>query len=398
MNYVNIDTVKQNPHDEAMSLRQINIAPVPEIQNQPIQNRFILLKSPGLKKADVKYIKNEENFLPLISPSKLKHEIPVSREAFNTLCSARQSIKNILTRQDKRILVITGPCSIHDEKSALEYAEKLRILKNRVQDTLLIVMRVYFEKPRTSTGWKGMISDPHMNSSFDMTAGLRKARDILLRINEMGIPAGTEMLEPSTPAYIADLISWSAVGARTTESQIHREMASGLPMPVGFKNSTDGGLDAAVNAIKAASSAQSFPAVDQNGRTNIMRTKGNPWAHIVLRGGKYPNYDFASIESAQKQLKKNNLMDSIIVDCSHGNSDKDFRKQGRAWNDVMRQRKAGNKSIAGLMLESHLNEGSQKPCPDLSKLEYGVSITDPCIGWQETEKLILSAHEMLKEE
>lgn len=393
-------------YEKPAALRQIHISPVPEIQNTRIQNRkninqgninrFRVFNSPA-GKAKVKYIKRSENFLPLITPSKLKQEIPQTRAAAKTVSLARTGIEKILQNQDRRILVITGPCSIHDEKAALEYAEKLKNLQTAIEDTILIVMRVYFEKPRTNIGWKGLISDPHMDNTFDMTTGLRKARELLLRINEMGIPVATEMLEPSTPAYIADLVSWSAIGARTTESQTHREMASGLPMPVGFKNSTDGGLETAVNAIKAANSPQFFPAVDQNGRTNIMKTNGNPQAHIVLRGGKHTNYDFASIESALDNLKQNNLMQAVIVDCSHGNSKKDYKRQSIAWKDVICQRKAGNKSIAGLMLESNLKPGNQKLNTDLSKLEYGVSVTDACIGWQETEKLILSAHKMLKE-
>ena len=387
MNYVNIKALNHDIYNK-----------YPETD---IQNGFRLLKSSSGekkdgKKAEIKYIKPTENFLPLITPDKLKQEIPISSAAIKTINLARTTIENILNKQDKHILVITGPCSVHDEKAVLEYAEKLNTLKKKVKHTLFIVMRVYFEKPRTNLGWKGMISDPYMNNSFDMTTGLRKARKLLLKINEMGIPAATEMLEPTTPAYIADLIAWSAIGARTTESQTHREMASGLSMPVGFKNSTDGGLKTAINAIKASKTGQSFPAIDQNGRTNIMRTNGNPWAHIVLRGGKYPNYDFASIESAQKQLKENNLLNSIIVDCSHGNSNKDFKRQSIVWKEIIRQRKAGNKSLVGLMLESYLHEGTQKISSDLSSLKYGVSVTDACIGWQETEKLILSADKMLK--
>ncbi|MDM8538781.1 3-deoxy-7-phosphoheptulonate synthase [Desulfobacterales bacterium HSG17] len=409
-------------YDKAVALRQKNISPALPIQG------FHLLKSPvekltienltvekltGInagkiiaKKTELKYIKASEKFLPLITPAKLKQEIPLTRAAKQAVDLARTGIEKILQKQDKRILVITGPCSIHDEKAALEYAENLKELKKKVEETLLIVMRVYFEKPRTSLGWKGMISDPHMNNSFDMTTGLKKARKLLLKINEMGIPVATEMLEPTTPAYIADLISWSAIGARTTESQTHREMASGLPMPVGFKNSTDGGLKTAINAIKAAGSNQSFLGIDQNGRSNIVRTNGNPWGHIVLRGGKHPNYDFASIESLQNNLKQSNLHEAIVVDCSHGNSCKNYKRQCIAWKEVMRQRKAGNKNIVGLMLESHLFEGNQKISSNLSNqanqfkqanLEYGVSVTDACIGWQETEKLILSADKMLKE-
>ena len=291
--------------------------------------------------------------------------------------------------------MIVGPCSIHDEKAAYEYAEKLKKLRDEVSEALLVVMRVYFEKPRTSVGWKGLINDPQLDGTCDITDGVRKARRILLQINEIGVPAATEFLETITPQYVADLVSWSCIGARTTESQTHREMASGLSMSVGFKNGTDGKLSAAINAIVAAKTPQSFLGIDQNGHTCVVKTGGNPWAHIVLRGGSQPNYDQISIEQARLKLIEKNLLENIMVDCSHGNSMKKYQGQAIVWRNVIDQYIAGNDSLIGLMLESNLFEGNQKFSGDLSSLKYGVSITDECISWETTENLLLSAAEKL---
>jgi len=336
-----------------------------------------------------------EEFIQLASPAALKEELPMTRKATETILTGRETIENILSKKDKRILVIVGPCSIHEVKAAMEYAEKLNHLRRQVAETLYVVMRVYFEKPRTTVGWKGLINDPGLDGSCDMEAGLRIARKLLLQINEMGLPAATEMLDPITPQYIADLICWAAIGARTTESQTHREMASGLSMPVGFKNSTDGDLTMAVNAMIAAGSPQSFLGIDHNGLTSIVKTSGNPWTHVVMRGGSRPNYDSVSIGEALTLLRERKLTEAIMVDCSHANSRKDHRNQAIAWQDVINQRIAGNDSLIGLMLESNLNDGKQRNTGDLSNMKYGVSITDACIAWAETEKLFLSAHKQL---
>ena len=332
-----------------------------------------------------------QDMVPLITPRELKTQLPATDRADETVLNARKTIQSILSKQDKRLLVITGPCSIHDEKATLEYAEKLNKLSEKAIDTLFVVMRVYFEKPRTTVGWKGLINDPFLDDTHDMVEGLRKARRLLLKINEMGLPAGTEFLDPITPQYMAGLISWTAIGARTTESQTHREMASGLSMPVGFKNSTDGSLSAALNALEAARARQSFLGMDQEGKTCIVNTTGNPWGHVVLRGGPRPNYDPVSIEEAVSNLRDRNLPDAIVVDCSHGNSGKKHQGQAFVWRSVIQQRLEGNDSLVGLMIESNLYEGNQKLVPDLSALKYGVSVTDACISWETTEKLILSA-------
>ena len=336
-----------------------------------------------------------ESFTPLEAPDVLKEELPISPKASDTVLKGREAVQNVLKGEDKRLLVVAGPCSIHDETAALEYAERLNRLRDEVKETLLVVMRVYFEKPRTTVGWKGLINDPHLNGSRDIMTGIRKARKLLIDITEMGLPAGTEMLDPITPQYIAGLVSWGAIGARTTESQTHREMASGLSMPVGFKNCTDGELDTAVNAMIAAGSPQSFLGIDPNGRASIVKTKGNPYAHIVLRGGVRPNYDSVSIRQAVEQLRKKNLSEGVVVDCSHANSWKQYRNQSIVWQDVINQKMDGNDAVVGMMLESNLKEGNQKNTGDLSTMEYGVSITDACISWETTENLLRSAHEQL---
>ncbi len=334
-------------------------------------------------------------FTPLISPVTLKQEFRMTEKAHETVVQSREIISSILEKRDHRMLAIIGPCSIHDEMAALEYAQRVRDLGERVSDTLHLVMRVYFEKPRTTVGWKGLINDPWLDGSNDIVSGLRKARSLLLKITGMGVATATEMLDPITPQYIADLVSWSAIGARTTESQTHREMASGLSMPVGFKNCTDGGLDTAINAIIASSAPQSFLGIDSHGQTCIVQTTGNPHTHLVLRGGTRPNYDSVSVMEALELLRKKNLPESIMIDCSHDNSRKNHRFQSVVWQDAINQRMDGNSGIVGLMLESNLHEGSQKNTCELSTMKYGVSITDACISWESTERLLLSAHDHL---
>jgi 3-deoxy-7-phosphoheptulonate synthase len=336
-----------------------------------------------------------KGYQQLMEPTMLKQELAISPVAHTTVLSGRDEIEKILNNEDRRLMVIVGPCSIHDEKAAYDYAEKLKKIKDEVSEALLVVMRVYFEKPRTSVGWKGLINDPRLDGTCDITDGLRKARRILLRINEIGVPAATEFLETITPQYVADLVSWACIGARTTESQTHREMASGLSMPVGFKNGTDGNLSSAINAVVAAKTPQSFLGIDQDGHTCVVQTGGNPWAHIVLRGGQQPNYDPISIEQARLKLIEKSLLENIMVDCSHGNSMKKFQGQAIVWRNVIDQYIAGNDSVIGLMLESNLFEGNQKFSGDLSALKYGVSITDECISWETTENLLLSAAEKL---
>jgi 3-deoxy-7-phosphoheptulonate synthase len=338
-----------------------------------------------------------KGYQPLTAPAILKKEFPVSARAKETVASGRTSIEAILGKEDRRLLVIVGPCSIHDENAAIEYATRLKTLRKQVSETLFVVMRVYFEKPRTNVGWKGMINDPDLDGTCDMTAGLRKARHLLMRINEMGLPAATEMLDSITAQYVADMVSWSAIGARTTESQTHREMASGLSMPVGFKNSTDGNLSSAINALVAARAPQSFLGIDQDGKTCVVKTSGNPWVHIVLRGGKRPNYDPISLEEARLKLIEKDLPEVIMVDCSHANSMKKFQGQAVVWKNVIGQYLAENEALVGLMLESNLHEGNQAFSGDAASLKYGVSITDECISWETTEQLLLWAHEKIRQ-
>ncbi len=339
-----------------------------------------------------------KEIVPLIPPRMLKSDLPLSETCAETIVNVRDSIKGILLKEDKRMLVVVGPCSIHDEDTALEYARKIRIICDRVADTLLVLMRVYFEKPRTTTGWKGMINDPHMDGSCNISIGLRRARQLLVQITGMGVPVATELLDPIVPQYIADLVSWTAIGARTTESQTHREMASGLSMPVGYKNSTDGSLTAAVNAMQSAMSPHSFVGIDQDGQTCVVKTTGNRWGHLVMRGGDRPNYDPTSIREACLQLSEKKLCKAIMVDCSHANSGKRHQWQEIVWKSVIDQRLAGNDTLTGLMLESNLHEGNQKIPEDLTKLRRGVSVTDACIGWQDTERILLETHERLMKE
>ncbi|MGE3856469.1 MAG: 3-deoxy-7-phosphoheptulonate synthase [Dehalococcoidia bacterium] len=331
---------------------------------------------------------------PLMSPDDFDREIPLSQAAVDTVIRSRKAIRDILHGDDPRMLMIVGPCSIHDEASSLEYAERLAKLAKELEDRMVVVMRVYFEKPRTTVGWKGWLNDPHLDGSFDIQEGLRTARRLLLKVNEMGLSAGTEFLDPIVPQYLAGLISWAAIGARTTESQTHREMASGLSMPVGFKNGTTGDIDIAVAAMIAARSPHAFLGIDGDGRTCIVHTTGNADGHVILRGGiNGPNYDEASVRAAQAKLGAAKLPERLLVDCSHANSQKDHNNQQIGFRNVIAQRAAGNTGLVGLMLESHLFPGSQPLGKDLSQLKYGVSITDACIGWDETESLLNEAAE-----
>ncbi|MBU2513596.1 3-deoxy-7-phosphoheptulonate synthase [bacterium] len=336
-----------------------------------------------------------KEMIPLISPEALKQELPITPESAETVVRGREGIEAILSKKDDRLLVIVGPCSIHDETAALEYAQKLNEARIRYKDKLFIVMRVYFEKPRTTIGWKGLINDPMMDSTNNIEEGLRRARKLLIAINDMGLPVATEMLDPIIPQYIAGLVSWVAIGARTTESQTHREMASGLSMPVGFKNGTDGNLDMVINAMKASGSSQSFLGIDQGGYTSIVNTYGNPWCHVVLRGGSHPNYDPVCVGKTRERLQQENLLEAILVDCSHSNCGKKHQGQSFVWRNVLEQRMEGNDTLIGMMLESNLYEGAQKCNSDFSKLEYGVSVTDECISWETTESLLDYAYEKL---
>ncbi len=332
----------------------------------------------------------------LVTPLQLKGRLPATMAANQTVAEGREQVQRILDGADPRLLVVIGPCSIHDEQSALEYARRLVALRDEVAATQCVVMRVYFEKPRTTIGWKGLIYDPHLDGSDDVEAGLTRARELLRQINELGLPAATEFLDPIVPQYIDDLVTWAAVGARTTESQTHRQMASGLSMPVGFKNSTDGTLQVALDAMLSARHPHSFLGIDSGGLTSVIRTTGNPYGHLVLRGGKAgTNYDSESIAAADAALKKASLRSGIMVDCSHANSSKMFARQEEVWNSVVAQRVAGTRSLVAMMVESHLNEGNQPLLADRSQLKYGVSITDACVGWEATERMLRQAHEQM---
>jgi len=331
----------------------------------------------------------------LITPADLKKAIPLSEEARLNVLSYRRQVGDIMEGKDKRLLVVAGPCSIHDIKSAKEYAKKLKKLHDKYADKFFIVMRVYFEKPRTTVGWKGLINDPDLNDTFDVEKGLKKAMKLLIWIAELGLPAGTEMLDPITPQYLARLFCWSAIGARTTESQTHREMASGLSMPVGFKNGTDGNIEVAINALNSASSPHNFLGINTEGSVSLIKTAGNSHGHIILRGGKAPNYDSVDIAMLEQQLEEENLPPRFVVDCSHGNSQKDFHRQPLVLHNVIEQICHGNQSIIGVMLESHLKEGRQNINKDPKQLEYGVSITDACIGWETTSKVLDECYQLL---
>lgn len=335
---------------------------------------------------------------PIIAPADLRQVFPLSEKDRAFVSRSREQIKEIIQRRDKRLMVVVGPCSIHDTEAALEYAERLAELSRKVGDQLLLIMRVYFEKPRTTVGWKGLINDPDMNGTHLISKGLGIARGLLGRMTSLEVPVANEMLDPITPEYVADLISWGAIGARTTESQTHRELASGLSFPIGFKNGTDGNLQIAIDAIKASQHPHSFLGINREGRTSIIHTSGNPDVHIVLRGGsKRVNYHPEDIAHTEEQLNKNSLLPTIMVDCSHGNSNKDYQKQQEVLECVVDQLLAGNGSISGVMIESNLEAGSQKIPADISQLKYGVSITDACIDWATTEKILTTAHARLKQ-
>lgn len=333
----------------------------------------------------------------LLTPAEIKNRLPLSETAEQTVLAGRAAMQRILDRQDPRLFVVLGPCSIHDPKAALDYAQRLKKLAEEVSDTLFIVMRVYFEKPRTTTGWKGLINDPDMDDSFHIEKGLHTARSLLLELAEMGLPTGTEALDPISPQYIGDLISWTAIGARTTESQTHREMSSGLSTPVGFKNGTDGSLTVAINALLSVSRPHSFLGIDQDGQCAIIRTRGNRYGHVVLRGGNKPNYDSVTITLCEQELAAKKLPTNIVVDCSHANSSKDPSLQPLVMNDCVNQIVEGNQSIVGLMIESNLEWGNQSIPEDLCQLKYGVSVTDACVDWATTEKMLREARDKLKD-
>jgi len=339
---------------------------------------------------------NIESFRELPSPQELIASIPKTETEASVVAEARESIHRIIFGDDPRLLVIAGPCSIHDLEAGREYALRLSRLAQELKDRLYIVMRVYFEKPRTTVGWKGLITDPHLNSSFDIPEGLRMARHFLREVIDTGLPTATELLDPITPQYIADLICWTAIGARTTESQTHRQMASGLSMPLGFKNSTDGSIDAAVNAIKAASQQQTFLGIAETGRASAVTTKGNPSCHLVLRGGKHgPNYSADEVTDYAAKLKAKGLPPAIMIDCAHDNSGKDPAKSPEILAETVRQILGGNHSVIGAMIESNLHAGSQPFPQPLDALRYGVSITAPCMGWEATEAALRDAHARL---
>lgn len=341
---------------------------------------------------------NVTDFDPMPSPEEMHAWIPLNAKAADTVMRGREAVRNILDRKDKRLLVIVGPCSIHDPVAGMEYARRLKQLAEQVGDTLFLVMRVYFEKPRTTTGWKGYINDPDLDDSFHVDAGMRKARQFLFDVAELGLPAGTEALDPISPQFLGDLISWTAIGARTTESQTHREISSGLSTPVGFKNGTNGDVGIAINAILSASRPHSFLGINGQGRTAIVRTRGNRYGHLVLRGGEgRPNYDTVSVQMAAQALQKAGLPANIIVDCSHANSFKKPELQPLVLADVINQVRLGNQSLVGMMIESNLVAGNQSIPENRSQLKYGCSITDACIDWETTEKMLYAAAALLRD-
>ena len=334
----------------------------------------------------------------LTTPAEMEGICPVSDEEAERIASYRNTVNAIIHGEDRRLLAIVGPCSIHDPKAALDYAERLKKLADSVSDVFFVVMRTYFEKPRTALGWKGFLIDPDMDESCNIEKGLKLARRLLISITDIGLPVGCEVLDPIVPQYTDELMSWSSIGARTTESQTHRSLASGLSVAVGFKNSTSGDLTAAVNAAKAASNGASFIGVRRDGKLAVFRSSGNHEAHLILRGGDQgPNYYEDDVEEASLMMEKSGLKPSIIIDCSHQNSHKDYRRQKRVLRSVIDQVRWGEKSIRGFMLESNINEGSQKIPADLSLLQYGVSVTDGCIGWEETERIIKNAADLVRE-
>lgn len=339
---------------------------------------------------------NVSTILPIRTPRYISSKLPITDAISEQVTSARGIIKDILDGRDKRFLMVVGPCSIHDPEAAMEYAQRLKQLADQVSETQYFVIRIYFEKPRSTIGWKGLINDPNMDGSHNIDEGLYIARKLLLDVNAIGLPTSTEMLDPFTPQFTADLISWSAIGARTVESQTHREMASGLSMPVGFKNTTDGSVDVAIDAMKAAAHPHSFIGINEDGMASIVKTTGNPYVHIVLRGGEdRPNFDRVSVERVVSRLKREKLRRKILIDCSHGNSFKDHTKQPLVLKDVLRQRMDGNNDIIGVMIESNLKAGNQPILASLSDMQYGVSVTDKCVDWDTTAEMVNMAHEYL---
>ena len=334
---------------------------------------------------------------PLITPRQLHTEMPLSARARETVDAGRETIKAILDRRDPRLFIVIGPCSIHDTTAAMEYAGKLKALAAEVQDTLFLVLRVYFEKPRTTVGWKGLINDPYLDDSFRIADGLHIGRKLLMDIAEVGLPTATEALDPISPQYLQELICWSAIGARTAESQTHREMASGLSSAVGFKNGTDGGLSVAINALQSVANPHSFLGINADGKVAIIATKGNPYAHVVLRGGDgRPNYDSVSVAMCEQQLRAANIVPNVMVDCSHANSNKNHELQPLVMDNVANQIAEGNQSIIGLMVESHLKAGNQKISANRAEMEYGRSVTDACIDWETTQTALRGMRGKLK--
>lgn len=332
----------------------------------------------------------------LITPRALKAQLPAAEASTATVVRSRNTVTRILRQEDPRLLVVVGPCSIHDPAGAMDYAKRLNALRREFTDRMEIVMRVYFEKPRTTIGWKGLINDPHLDNTYDIETGLKLARRLLLDITAMGLPTATEFLDPIIPQYTADLITWAAIGARTTESQTHRELASGLSMPVGFKNATDGSLQIAVDAMCSSRAAHNFLGIDQDGFTSIVRTTGNSDGHIVLRGGRQQtNFDAASIREAESKLKQAGLPAVIMIDCSHANSGKQPARQEDVWRTVIEQRLGGTRSLIGLMVESYLEEGAQPIPKNRAELRYGISITDACISWDTTERMLRWGYEAM---
>ena len=341
---------------------------------------------------------NIESLTAMPSPAEVQAALPLTEAAAKTVVEGRRTLEAILDRKDPRVFMVIGPCSIHDPVAGIDYANRLKHLAERVKDTIYIVMRVYFEKPRTSTGWKGYINDPYMDDSFRIAEGIQKGRDFLLRVNELGLPAATEALDPISPQYLGDLIAWTAIGARTSESQTHREMSSGLSTPVGFKNATDGDMSVAINAIISSSNPHSFLGVNADGMTSIVRTRGNRYGHVVLRGGgDRPNYDTVSITLAENAIAKAKLPKNLVVDCSHANSYKKPELQPLVLRDCVNQIRSGNQSIVGFMIESNIEAGNQSIPTDLAQLKYGCSVTDACIDWDATEQAILEMHASLQD-
>lgn len=339
---------------------------------------------------------NVAAFAAMLPPEELKQRIPATERAAATVAAGRRTLEAILERRDPRLLVVVGPCSIHDTVAGLDYARRLRALADEVSDTLFLVMRAYLEKPRTSVGWEGFTVDPRMDRSFHIQEGMERARRFLVEVNELGLPVGTEALDPIAPQYRGDLVSWTAIGARTAESQTHRNLASGLPTAVGFKNGTDGGLEGAVNAMLSASQPHAFLGVNDQGRSAVIRTRGNPHGHLVLRGGARPNFDSVSVSLAEEALSRAGLPRRIVIDCSHANSWKRAELQPFVVRDAIHQIRRGNRSIVGLMLESFIEPGSQPIPEDPARLRYGCSVTDPCLGWDATVEVLREARELLR--